>query len=388
MTLADRFRGSLLGLAIGDALGHPTTFVASLDALRARWGPRGVSTFVPAGKHPAGSVTDDTQMAIAVARAIARTGARSVDGTLEALGGELVAWSRSPLNNRAPSPTCIAACRNLARGVPWRDAGVKGSKGASGATRAAPVGLVHHRDPEALVALAAAQSAVTHAHPTAVAAAVAAAAAVAWGLGSDPLEQLLPRCRGAVAALTPAALIAVGCAPAVVEHVGTREVREALARTEAHAHTEAADPCELFGDARVAEEALACALWCVLRAAGSFPDAVLRAANSAGSSDMIASLVGAVSGARAGLAGLDPAWVAAVEGASALRALADALAAVSASGAPAPLDPVTDLFGHDRLAVRPDDDADGEDTEVDKIPDALRSFRLPTGPCAPVARKP
>lgn len=95
-----------------------------------------------------------------------------------------------------------------------------------------------------------------------------------------------------------------------------------------------------------------------------------------------------MAGARAGLAGIDPAWVAGVEGASALRALADALAAVCATRAPAPLDPVTDLFGHDPLAVRPDDDPDGEDTEVDKIPDALRSFRLPKEPCAPLARKP
>lgn len=377
----------MLGLAVGDALGHPATFVSSVAAVRERWGPDGIATFEPAGKHPAGTFTDDTQMAVTVARAIVRAGIADRDAVLSALGEELVAWSRSPLNNRAPSATCIAACRNLARGVVWRDAGVKGSKGASGATRAAPVGLALHRDPAAMVRLAAAQSAITHAHPTAVSAAVAAAAAVRWAANGNGVHGLVAHCREAVESLTPALLVDAGCSPAVADHVGCRETLDALAKAEAAFSREADDPCELFGDARVGEEALACALWCVARSGGSFRAAVLRAANSSGSSDMIACITGAVAGAMAGASGIDVAWASGVEKAPALTALADALAGVAETGAAGLLDSSTDLFGRDRFAPRPEDDAEGEDTEVDNIPAALRSFRLPTGPYVPAGRK-
>jgi hypothetical protein len=87
-----------------------------------------------------------------------------------------------------------------------------------------------------------------------------------------------------------------------------------------------------------------------------------------------------------GASGIDAAWVASVERADALRSLAGSLAEVSVTRAPAALDPVTDLFGSDRFALRPEDTQGDEDTEVDNIPDALRSFRLPTGAHAP-ARK-
>jgi ADP-ribosylglycohydrolase len=377
----------MLGLAIGDALGHPTTFLSSLAAIRERWGPHGVTTFVAAGKHPAGTFTDDTQMAIALARALVRTGPHHFDATLTAFAEELVAWSRSPLNNRAPSATCIAACRHLARGVSWRDAGVKGSKGASSATRVVPVGLMFHDDNAGLVRLAAAQSAVTHAHPTAVCASVAAAAAVAWATRGGDVTEIFAHCRRVVSSIPSELLVEVGCTPGVVAHIGAHEMLDALARAESLASQEIDDPCALFGDARVGEEAVACALWCVVRAGASFREAVLRAANSSGSSDMIAALAGAVAGAMVGTSGIDPTWATTVERAAVLRTLADALATVWETGAPIPLDPSTDLFGHDRLAVRPEDFTEGDDTEVDNVPEALRSFRLPTGPYTPAGRK-
>jgi ADP-ribosylglycohydrolase len=308
--------------------------------------------------------------------------------TLVALGEELVAWSRSPLNNRAPSGTCIAACRNLARGLAWRDAGVKGSKGASGVTRAAPVGLALHGDDAALVRLAAAQSAITHAHPTAVSAAVGAAAAVAWAARGGDVAGLFAHCRAVVGSITPELLVGVGCTPGVVDHVGAREALEALALAESLAGKEADDPCELFGDARVGEEALACALWCVARAGGSFREAVLRGANASGASDMIACIAGAVAGAMTGRRASTPRGPRGVERADALEALAAGLAEVSVTRAPCPLDPVTDLFGRDRFALRPEDALGGEDTEVDILPEALRSLRLPTGAHAPAGRKP
>jgi ADP-ribosylglycohydrolase len=164
MDLVDRFRGSILGLAIGDALGYPTEFVSSVGAIRDRWGADGITDFVSAGHRPPGIFTDDTQMSIAVARALLRAGHRELGEFMLVLSEEFVAWSRSPENNRAPGGACMAGCSSLRRGTPWRQAGVRESKGCGAAMRAAPVGLFFHADDARLVRTAAAQSAATHRH--------------------------------------------------------------------------------------------------------------------------------------------------------------------------------------------------------------------------------
>lgn len=375
MRLVDRFRGSLLGMAIGDALGHPTEYVSSLAAIRARWGPDGVTTFEAAGRHPPGTFSDDTQMAVAVARALCRAGTGDLDALMHAMGEEFVAWSRSPQNNRAPGGTCLAGCRNLARGVAWREAGVKGSKGCGAAVRASPVGLYLNGDDAAVTRVAAAQSALTHAHPTGVASGVAAAAAAAWLARGGALDGLVAHVRAQVASLAPASLLDVGCPPALVERLGAREMIDMLDRTASAAERDYDDVCEHLGGAWVGEEAVACALWCVLRAGGDFAGAVLRAANTSGDSDAIACIAGALAGAHGGLAALPAAWVTGVEKAAVLDLLARSLYESAEAGAPVALDPATDLFGAELFGVRLEDDVGGEDTEVDRAPDALRSFR-------------
>ena len=56
----DRFRGCLLGGAVGDALGAPVEFT-SLQEIRTRFGRDGVADFAPAYGR-VGAITDDTQM--------------------------------------------------------------------------------------------------------------------------------------------------------------------------------------------------------------------------------------------------------------------------------------------------------------------------------------
>lgn len=64
---AERVRGSLLGGAVGDALGWPVEF-QRLDVIRERFGPSGVT-------GPNGSeVTDDTQMTLFTAEGLLRGG--------------------------------------------------------------------------------------------------------------------------------------------------------------------------------------------------------------------------------------------------------------------------------------------------------------------------
>ena len=72
-----RARGALYGLAIGDALGMPTQMLSRAEIVR-RWGPL-VPGFEPAppghpiaGGMPAGTVTDDTEQAVLLARLLVK----------------------------------------------------------------------------------------------------------------------------------------------------------------------------------------------------------------------------------------------------------------------------------------------------------------------------
>jgi ADP-ribosylglycohydrolase len=381
-----RARGSLLGLAIGDALGHPTEFISSVDSIRAKFGPVGVEDFQSVGPHPPGTFTDDTQMTIAVARALVRAGHSDLDTLMTRMGEEFVAWARSPDNNRAPGGTCLAACRELAHRVHWKSAGVRNSKGCGAAMRAAPIGLYCADDLDALVRLSAAQSSLTHRHPTAIASSVAAAAAVAHVVRTGSIDGLIAFTRDIVERLTSSRLLEIGADEKLTAELGVSEMIEILDRAGGSLATESDDVCRLLGDAWVGEEAVATALWCVLVAKGDFREAVLRGANSSGDSDSIACIAGSIAGALAGEAGLPSTWRTRVEKAELLVALADRLeqarTGVDEPSTPEALDP---FHAEDRAsdpgaldyendgdtsphASMDDEDLDGDTPTDDDIP--------------------
>ncbi|MGV9922846.1 ADP-ribosylglycohydrolase family protein [Nocardia rhamnosiphila] len=70
--LVDRIRGTLVGGAVGDALGRPIEFL-SLDNIRARYGPDGVTGFLPGpDQESPQAITDDTQMTLYTAEGLLR----------------------------------------------------------------------------------------------------------------------------------------------------------------------------------------------------------------------------------------------------------------------------------------------------------------------------
>jgi len=304
--MLDRYRGAMLGLAVGDALGYPVEFLGA-EEVRRRLGPQGVTDFVASQNHPPGTYSDDTQMAIAFAEGLLEAANGGLDGLMETMARHLVRWSQSPNNDRAPGSTCMSGCRRLARGAAWCEAGVPESKGCGSAIRTAPIGLRYHGQPDRLMAVANASSLMTHGHPCALAGAVANAYAVSLALDHTEPGLLLGKIVEATRPISREFAAKVGDG---VPDVLPMEPDGAF---------------DVLGDGWVAEEAVAGALYCFLRSPDDFPATVLAGANAPGDSDSIACIAGGISGAYNGAAAIPEAWREGVENASRLTELADGL---------------------------------------------------------------
>lgn len=314
--------GSLIGLALGDALGFPTEF-NDVPSILAKCGPwREMELPRPA------IVTDDTQMTLALGRALKAASARGLCGPERfafLTRREYVAWYHDPENNRAPGHTCLQACELLDDpDRAWRDASQLHSKGCGANMRVAPLGLMPWLTEEMRAGAAQTQSALTHGHPTALAASDLTAYAVKLlAEGTEPM--------GLVGLLRSYAIenrttyrhdwlgdLWTRSQDPTPEHFITRgwddclAILERLAAALRDANPET-DPCLATGAGWIAEEALATGLLCFLM----FPDepltALRRAACTSGDSDSIASLTGAFAGAHLGADAWPAEWAGRIE---------------------------------------------------------------------------
>lgn len=294
----DRYLGSMLGAALGDALGRPTEFDGTPNGGIVDWATLDLPS-------PA-EVTDDTEMALVVAEAlpgpVVRVESRLVEG--------LRWWNATHDPERAPGSTCLRSTWRLTRGYPWWRATDAASKGCGGVMRAHPCAFVADDEHADLIGLV--QSAMTHGHPTAHVSARAWVAAVrAASRGVSPDQWLL-------VALDAAGRDAPAMIPPLVRNdwrLGQRETAAAIAEAANARGTwdEADDPCDITGDGWTAEEAVATALLIAVRFADRPVDALRRAASTCGDSDTIASMVGAILGAAHGTAAWPTGWVSDLE---------------------------------------------------------------------------
>ncbi|HET8521846.1 MAG TPA: ADP-ribosylglycohydrolase family protein [Thermomicrobiales bacterium] len=188
--LGDRYRGCLLALACGDALGGPVEFESRADIAAEH--PDGVRDFIGGGpwRLAPGEVTDDTQMTLALARSLARGGAYDMDD----IAKQFVAWMRSgpkDIGNQTH-----AALTLISDGVAWDEAGAqiqrealpKGAAGNGSVMRCAPVALRFRTEPEAIVPASIDTSRITHADSRCVWSCVAVNQAIAYLLNGGTLD--------------------------------------------------------------------------------------------------------------------------------------------------------------------------------------------------------
>lgn len=313
-----RYTGCIVGLAVGDALGYPAEFRRREQLLR-EIGPDGITDFlsitdprftrpfVAGAQHPPGTFTDDTQMTLALAEGLLEADGGSLDERMEAVGRRFVRWANADDNNRSPGATCMTGCEHLERGVPWREAGVRDSKGCGSAMRVAPIGLLYD-DVEEVLEVARASSLLTHGHDAGIEGAAACALMVRLALDDASPEQMYDE-------------VAARCGGKSRDFDACWQKLPGLV----DAPPEVALSKAGLGESWVAEEAAASALWCYWQAPDDFRRAVLLAVNTDGDSDSIACIAGSLVGARVGLAGIPERWARDVERSQDLVALGQRL---------------------------------------------------------------
>lgn len=334
-----RFRGCLLGGAVGDALGAPVEFDSREQILR-RFGPDGITAYAPA-YGGIGTITDDTQMTLFTAEGLLRHQVRGSTKGISSVAGvtanAYLRWLRTqgaapstPVgvgapfgdgesgwlyqqrelhSNRAPGNTCMSALRGM------RGLGVladNDSKGCGGVMRAAPVGLFGARLPVATLRevfdAGVEVAALTHGHPTGSLPAGVLAALVYRLVQGVSLRDALPEVKSVLR-----------------EHDRHEETLAAVGAAEAAARGGPSYPAVVsLGEGWVAEEALAIGLYCAL-VAESLTDGVVLAVNHGGDSDSTGSIAGNLLGAALGVDAIAPEWLEPLELRAVITEIADDL---------------------------------------------------------------
>ena len=318
---AHRGAGCLTCVGIGDAVGRPAEAQNPPTALTeyrrwARW--RG---------GPIGTVTDDTQMTMWLAKSILESD--GFDG--EDLVGRFTAERIRGIGSATGE---FVSCAKS--GEPWYRTGVQ-SAGNGVAMRSAPVGIRYAPSFDDLITVAGLQAMVTHNDPMAIASAIVVAAGVAL-LGNSANGDAEALTVPEVAARFSRALGELIRGMESGRDYRTRNASEPdtlfnrLTETVPNLLLSAADSRaadrELYSGAYVLES-LPFALFCFLRRPTEPIAAILDAVNNSRDSDTVGAICGSFAGALNGITGIDPYWVEELEYAEELETLGRALAGCS-----------------------------------------------------------
>jgi ADP-ribosylglycohydrolase len=292
LTLADRARGCLAGLALGDAIGRPAEGMSAQE-IQAKWGA--IDGFVV--DEPAGS--DDTEYALLTATTVLRTGT----------GATREDFARSWIDDVLPQAddfkgggfSEMAAIENLRRGLRPPLSGDHMHAWSDGlAMRVAPLGIAAAGDPALAARLATADGEVSHSGEG-IHAGVAVAVAVATAMTGADADTAFAAALEAIPADSWTARNLVAGAALVRGEPDPAKL--AVALYERLAVTD-------YYWADLAPEAVGLALSAVLHGRGEFRRSMLFAVNLGRDSDTNAAIAGCISGAMSGLAAFPPEWVA------------------------------------------------------------------------------
>ena len=319
-TIQDRIRGSLVGGAIGDALGYPVEFIYSFEEIQARYGERGITRLdikqhwledaEQAGKAV---VSDDTQMTLFTANGLLNAKKQGIllkygicrayiEWYLTQIGKKSPKYRDCWISNvpelnhrRAPGNTCMSSLDDIYRG---KDP-MNNSKGCGGVMRIAPIPLyatVQDRmSIEEADHLAGDAAEITHQHPLGyISAALMSHVIYRLALDIEPTQDGMKR------------YIMEGVAEMRNQYKAYHNDVERMAELAERAiflldngKTDLENIGRL-GEGWTGEEALAIALYCALKHFDSFEDAMIASVNHGGDSDSTGAVTGNILGAAIG----------------------------------------------------------------------------------------
>lgn len=319
-TLQDRIRGSLIGGAVGDALGYPVEFIYSLEEIQKRYGERGITRLDTrrhwldeTGQAGKAVVSDDTQMTLFTANGILNAKKQGislkygicracVEWYLTQIGekspeyGDCWLGDVPELNHRrAPGNTCMSSLDDIYRGKdPIND-----SKGCGGVMRVAPIPLyaaVQDRmSIEEADVLAGEAAGITHQHPLGyISAALMSHVIYRLARDMEPTQDSMKR------------YIMEGVDMIRKQYKAYNNDVERMAELAEQAiylldngKTDIENIAHL-GEGWTGEEALAIALYCALKHFDSFESAMIASVNHGGDSDSTGAVTGNILGAAIG----------------------------------------------------------------------------------------
>lgn len=166
----DKFSGTLLGVSIGDTLGHP--FEGMLrERIYSHF--KDFKEFIINKKKLFRTYTDDTQLTLHTAEALIQGSGFNTNNFIR----EYVKWLEDP--PIGPGFGCISSIQKLKYGISWEKA-ASNSGGNGTAMRVSPIGLFYCKDIKNLENSALKSSIITHSHPAASAGAIVIARAIAF----------------------------------------------------------------------------------------------------------------------------------------------------------------------------------------------------------------
>lgn len=300
MDARTRARGSLLGLAAGDAVGTTLEFTHDPDPIDDMIGGG------PFGLKP-GQWTDDTSMALCLAESLVERGGFDARDQIE----RYVRWYRDGYLSSTGrcfdiGNTTRAALDRFARdGNPLAGATDARAAGNGSLMRLCPIPIRYHHDPEVAVALAGESSRTTHGALEAIDACRFYAGLIVGAIAGEPRETLLSPGWSPVPGLWERAPLAPKIA--------------AIAAGSYHGKER-----KLIRSGGYVVESLEAALWAFAQAQ-DFRHGCLLVVNLGHDADTTGAIYGQLAGAYFGEEGIPPAWRAKLTMRERIAALADEL---------------------------------------------------------------
>ena len=341
--LLDKYRGCLIGGAVGDALGYAVEFFSE-DSIHQRYGDVGIIEYELT--NGVAQISDDTQMTLFTANGLllgtTRGRTRGIMGKYQdyiaLCYGEWyrMQWGEYPLDeeypytwlvnipelyeNREPGHTCLSALASFHRGAKGTiEEPINDSKGCGGVMRVAPIGIYFggkNISIEDVDLIGAEAAAITHGHC----------------LGYIPAAGLVHIIH----------LVShdkdITLYDAVVDMIDKMQDLFANARyinyfTDlmnqavelSKSDVADIDAIHMLGEGWVAEETLAIAIYCALKYSNDFEKAMIAAVNHKGDSDSTGAVAGNILGAYLGMSAIPEKYLTNLELKNVILELADDL---------------------------------------------------------------